>query len=162
MADLHHSTYGIMKLLGEKMTRGIGGLPVRLWNVYGPEKEEEKAHVITDFCKMAKEGVIKMRTTGAECRQFLYVEDCCEALLILTEKYKDLDKTKNYHITSFEWSHISDIANILQSMTGCEIVVGERFDETQKNAMNNADPYILNFWKPKTKLCDGIEKIYNP
>jgi nucleoside-diphosphate-sugar epimerase len=160
MAELPYSTYGTMKLLGEKMTKEIGGLPVRLWNVYGPEKDEEKAHVITDFCKMAKEGIIKMRTTGSECRQFLYVDDCCDAFLSLAKDYNNLDKSKNYHITSFEWNHVSDIANILQSMTGCEIVVGEKFDETQKNAMNNADSYILNFCKPKTRLCDVLKKIY--
>jgi len=162
MADLHHSTYGMLKLLGEKMANDIGGLVVRLWNVYGPEHDEEKSHVITDFCKMAKyNGVINMRTTGMECRQLLYVEDCAEALLTLTDQYDNLDKTKPYHITSFEWTSISTVANMIQDISDCELVDGDRLDLTQMNAMNPPDPYILNFWKPKTSLEEGINKIYD-
>jgi nucleoside-diphosphate-sugar epimerase len=137
-------------------------LVVRLWNVYGPEKDEEKSHVITDFCKMAKhDGIIKMRTDGMESRQFLYAEDCAECFLTLTTQFDKLDKKRNYHITNFEWVSILDIANILKSISGCDIVPGTRKDETQKNAMNEPDPYILNFWKPKTLLEEGIKKIYN-
>jgi nucleoside-diphosphate-sugar epimerase len=96
MSELGHSSYGMLKKLGEKMTNDIGGLVVRLWNVYGPEEEEEKSHVITDFCKMAKhDGVIKMRTDGTESRQLLYARDCAECFLTLTEQYDTLDKSKN-------------------------------------------------------------------
>lgn len=160
MAELQYSTYGQLKLLGEKMTNDIGGLVVRLWNVYGPEEDEEKSHVITDFCKMAKQGRIEMRTDGEESRQFLYAEDCAKALLTLTEKYDELDKTKNYHITNFEWVKIKEVAEILAKNTGCHVQYGLNKDNTQRNAMNDPDPYILNFWKPETSLEDGIMKIY--
>ena len=84
MAEMSHSSYGMLKALGEKMSRDINGLVVKFWNVYGKEHDEEKSHVITDFIKMAKEeGEIKMRTDGTESRQFLYADDACEALLIL-------------------------------------------------------------------------------
>lgn len=161
MSELGYSSYGQLKSLGEKLTKDIGGLVVRLWNVYGPEEDEEKSHVITDFCKMAKEGVINMRTDGTESRQFLYAEDCAECFLTLTEQYDTLDKNKNYHITNFEWSTILDVANILKDISGCEINVGDRKDQTQMDAMNSPNPYILNYWKPKTFLKEGIKKIYN-
>lgn len=162
MAELPYSTYGQMKLLGEKMTKDLGGLAVRLWNVYGYEDEEEKAHVITDFCKMAKrEGKIKMRTDGEESRQLLYAEDCAKALLTLTEKYDTLDRNKNYHITNFEWVKIKEVAEILSKHTGCEVEYGTNKDMTQMNAMNDPDPYILELWKPETKLEEGIIKIYD-
>lgn len=164
MADLHHSTYGMLKLLGEKMTNDIGGLVVRLWNVYGPEHDEDKSHVITDFCKMAKyKNCIEMRTNGEESRQLLYVEDCAEALLTLTEQYDNLDKTKPYHITSFVWTTIRKVADIIREIHGGRMGLkwSSMTDKTQMNAMNPPDPYILNFWKPKTSLEDGIRKIYN-
>jgi nucleoside-diphosphate-sugar epimerase len=163
MADLHHSTYGMLKLLGEKMTNDIGGLVVRLWNVYGPEHDEEKSHVITDFCKMAKyQGVINMRTNGDESRQLLYVEDCAEALLTLTDQYDTLDKTKPYHITSFKWTSIKEVAGIIHNIHGGRMGMkwSSMTDQTQMNAMNPPDPYILNFWEPKTSLEEGIRKIY--
>ncbi len=161
MAELSHSTYGMLKLLGEKMANDIGGLVVRLWNVYGPEYDDEKSHVITDFCKMAKHnGRIDMRTTGEESRQFLYVEDCAECLLTLAEKYDSLDKSKNYHITSFKWSNMCEVALAVADIAGCRIKTGTRTDQTQMNAMNPPDPYILNYWKPKTSLEEGIKYIY--
>lgn len=163
MAALDHSTYGILKRLGEHMTTDLGGLFVRLWNVYGLETDEEKSHAITDFVNMAKrEGAISMRTNGEESRQFLYAEDCAKAFLTLTELYDSLDKTKDYHITSFQWSTIKEVARIIAKIHGgCRIEYGEKLDQTQKNAMNEPDPYILNYWKPSTNLTEGIIKVYN-
>lgn len=162
MSELGYSSYGQLKSLGEKMTNDIGGLVVRLWNVYGPEEDEDKSHVITDFCKMAKhDGVIKMRTDGTESRQLLYARDCAECFLTLTEQYDTLDKSKNYHITNFEWVSILDVANHLKDISGCDVIPGSKKDMTQMNAMNEADRYILNFWKPRTTLKEGLKIIYN-
>ena len=54
MSNMSHSTYGILKAIGEKYTESLNGVVVKFWNVYGYEKDEEKSHVITDFIKMAK------------------------------------------------------------------------------------------------------------
>ena len=162
MSELSYSTYGTLKKIGETITNDLGGLVVRLWNVYGLEEDEEKSHVITDFCRMAKkDGVINMRTDGAESRQLLFADDCAECFLTLTNLYDTLDKSKNYHITNFEWSTVSDIADIIKNISGCAVVKSSMKDNTQMNAMNAPDPYILNFWKPKTTLKEGITKIYN-
>ncbi len=162
MSELGYSSYGQLKSLGEKMTNDIGGLVVRLWNVYGLEEDDDKSHVITDFCKMAKhDGVIKMRTDGTESRQLLYAKDCAECLLTLSESYATLDKSKNYHITNFEWVTILDVANHLKDISGCDVIHGNKKDMTQMNSMNEADPYILNFWKPKTTLKEGLKIIYD-
>jgi nucleoside-diphosphate-sugar epimerase len=162
MAELTHSTYGQLKLIGEKMTNSIGGLVVRMWNVYGQEKDIEKSHVITDFIRMAKtKNKITMKTDGKESRQFLYAEDCANCLLTLATQYDTLNKSKNYHITNFKWTTIFEIAQIVSKLANCEIEIGIKKDKTQMNAMNSADNYILNFWKPTTSLEDGIKIIYN-
>jgi len=162
MSELNYSTYGQLKSIGEKITKDLNGIVVRFWNVYGFERNEEKSHVITDFIKMAKyTGVITMRTDGQESRQLLYGDDCAECLLVLSNNYDSLDRNKNYHITSFDWVKIIDVAKIVQNISGCKIVQSLRQDQTQKNAMNNADSYILKLWQPKTKLEEGINKLYN-
>jgi nucleoside-diphosphate-sugar epimerase len=162
MAELSYSSYGMLKALGEKITRDLGGLVVKFWNVYGYETNPQKSHVITDFIKMAKHGgVIKMRTDGTESRQFLYADDACEALLILAKKYKKLNKTKEYSITNFEWNKVSEIAIILDILSSCKVIAADRKDETQLNAMNEPDPYIKKYWQPKTSLKEGIMKLYN-
>jgi nucleoside-diphosphate-sugar epimerase len=162
MAEMGYSSYGMLKSLGEKITRDLGGLVVKFWNVYGFETDPNKSHVITDFIKMAKhEGVIKMRTDGTESRQFLYADDACEALLTLAKKYKKLNKDKDYCITSFEWNKVYEIAEVLDVLSSCEVIPADRKDETQRNAMNEPDPYIEKYWQPKTSLKEGIMKLYN-
>lgn len=160
MADLSFSTYGQLKKIGETLTKDIGGLPVRLWNVYGIDRIEEKSHVVTDFCKMAKYNKqISMRTNGLESRQMLYVKDFVNCLLKLTEVYSTLDKTKNYHITNFEWIKILDIAHIIQKFTNCEIISCNKQDDTQKNTMSEPDNFILNYWKPTYSIEQGLKEI---
>ena len=162
MAEMSYSSYGILKSLGEKMTHELGGIVARFWNVYGYEEDEEKSHVITDFIKMAKnDGSITMRTDGTESRQFLYADDACEALLTLAQKYKKIDKSQNYSITSFKWSKIYEIANILDVLSSCDIHPGDKKDETQRNAMNEPNDNIKKYWEPKTSLEEGIMKLYN-
>lgn len=161
MSDMQQSTYGIMKSLGEKLTNELGGLVVRLWNVYGKENGSEKSHVITDFIDMSIKGKkIVMRTNGKESRQFLYVEDCVDCFLTLSLLYDTLDRSKNYHISSFKWNTILDIAKIISEISGSEIIPGKMTDDVQLNSMNSPDEFILNFWKPKTSIENGIEKIY--
>ncbi len=160
MSNMNYSTYGLLKAIGEKYTEALGGLIVKFWNVYGYEKDEEKSHVITDFIKMAKETkVIKMRTTGKEQRQFLYGDDCAECLVDLTKQYRVVDRNKPLHVTSFVWSSIEEIAQTIHSIIDCTVVPGEASDEVQKDKRNEPDPYILNYWKPKTSLTEGIWKI---
>lgn len=162
MAEMGYSSYGMLKALGEKMAHDVGGIVARFWNVYGYETNPEKSHVITDFIKMAKEeGVIKMRTDGTESRQFLYADDACEALLTLSKKYDKIDKTKNYSITSFKWNKIYEIAEILDVLSSCDIIPGDKKDQTQRNAMNEPNNNIKKYWEPKVSLEEGIMRLYN-
>ena len=88
MSSMSYSPYGVMKRVGELYTRSLNGLIVKFWNVYGIEKDHDKAHVITDFIRKGFEtGVIDMMTDGTEQREFLYAEDCCEALERLMLEY---------------------------------------------------------------------------
>jgi nucleoside-diphosphate-sugar epimerase len=162
MSNMHHSTYGILKSIGERHTDALNGINVKFWNVYGYETNEEKSHVITDFINMSiKDKSIKMRTTGDEVRQFLFGEDCARALLILAKNYFTLDRAKNYHITSFQWNSIMDIANVISGLSGCEIIKGDKVDNVQMGMVNDPDPYILNYWEPKISLDKGISILYN-
>ena len=102
MSNMSHSPYGVMKRVGELYTKSLNGLIVKFWNVYGIEKDMEKAHVITDFIRKGFEsGVIDMMTDGTEQREFLYAEDCCEALERLMLEYDQFTSDSELHITSF-------------------------------------------------------------
>jgi nucleoside-diphosphate-sugar epimerase len=113
MSNMSHSPYGVMKRVGELYTKTLNGLLVKFWNVYGIEKDMDKAHVITDFIKRGfEEGEFEMLTDGTEQRQFLYAEDCCEALETVMENYTDFKPEDPLHITSFHSNSINEIAGI--------------------------------------------------
>ncbi len=161
MSNMSYSPYGVAKAIGERYTDSLNGITVKFWNVYGPEKNLEKSHVITDFILKAKnEKEIKMLTDGTEVRQFLHADDCANALLILSNLYDSLERKREYHITNFKWNTVLDVANaISENFGGIKIIPAELKDIVQKDKRNEPDEYILKFWKPKITLNEGIKKI---
>ena len=65
------------------------------------------------------------------------------------------------HITNFEWNTILEVADIIKEKLPCKIVPSIEIDTVQLNKRNEPYPYILNFWKPKISLKEGINKIIN-
>ncbi len=166
MSNMSYSPYGVMKRVGELYTKSLNGLIVKFWNVYGIENDMEKAHVITDFIdKGYKTDVIDMMTDGTEAREFLYAEDCCQALETIMEHYDEFTSNDELHITTGNHTTILEIAEIIQKLflkIGKEVFIkpAESKDEVQKDARNEPDLYITKWWKPKTSLYDGISKVF--
>ena len=174
MSNMSHSPYGVLKRVGELYTQTLKGLTVKFWNVYGIENDHEKAHVITDFIRKGfEEGDFEMMTDGTEERQFLYAEDCCEALETIMDSYSDFKPTDPLHVTSFNSHSIKYVAETIQgqfNLLGADvdkkymdvsIKPGLAKDSVQMDKRNEADNYILGWWQPKTRLDEGIIKVFN-
>ena len=167
MSNMGYSPYGVMKRVGELYTRSLNGSIVKFWNVFGIEKDMEKAHVITDFIiKGFETGVIDMMTDGTEEREFLYAEDCCEALETIMGCYDQFTCDDELHITTGISTSILEIAQIIQILfrnigKEVEVVPASSKDEVQKDARNISDPYIERWWQPKTDVVDGISNVFN-
>ena len=166
MSNMSHSPYGVLKRVGELYTQTLKGLTVKFWNVYGIENDLDKAHVITDFIRKGfEEGDFEMMTDGTEERQFLYAEDCCEALETIMENYSNFKPTDPLHVTSFSSSSIKEVASMIQgqfNMIGkfINIKPGLARDSVQMDKRNEADNYILGWWQPTTGLDKGIAKVF--
>ena len=167
MSNMSYSPYGVMKRVGELYTTSLKGLTVKFWNVYGIEKDMDKAHVITDFIKKGfEEGDFEMMTDGTEERQFLYAEDCCEALETIMESYTDFKPEDPLHITSFRATSIKEVAQIIMGQFNMidkpvKINPGLAKDSVQMDKRNEADSYITDWWLPKTNMQDGIAAVFN-
>ena len=137
MSSMSYSPYGVLKRVGELYTKSLNGLIVKFWNVFGIETDMEKAHVITDFIKKGFEtGTIDMMTDGTEERDFLYAEDCCEALETVMEKYSDFTSDDNLHITTGSSTSVLEIARKIQTLfvipqAEWEKLIQERLSERQ-------------------------------
>ena len=166
MSNMSYSPYGVMKRVGELYTRSLNGLIVKFWNVYGIEKDMEKAHVITDFIvKGFETGNIDMMTDGTEEREFLYAEDCCEALETIMEEYTSFTSDDELHITTGNSTTILEIAESIQKLfsnIGKEVIIrrSKSVDEVQKDAKNVSDPYIQKFWRSTTSVKEGLTKVF--
>lgn len=168
MSNMDFSSYGVLKKIGEDITKSLNCLYVKFWNVYGVEKNIEKAHVITDFVLMAlKDKKIKMLTSGRESREFLYADDCSDALLHIMKNFKYyLKKKEEIHLTTGKKTKIIEIAKKIQKILikrqiKINIYPSKKKDELQKNTLNKANGYFLKKWKPKYTVEEGINKIIN-
>ena len=160
MSTMIHSNYGLLKLMGERLTESLKGLTVTFWNIYGFESDPDKYHVISDFIRMSFESnMIQMKTDGQETRDFLYVEDCNEALEILMAKYDFFKAEKNIHISSGNRNSIYDVALAVASVTGAPVEVGLKKDQTQEGHFKEPSKFIFAHWKPKVTLIEGVRLI---
>jgi GDP-L-fucose synthase len=103
-------------------------------NLYGPGDKFDPAvsHVIPALikkCVDAKEagdGVVEVWGTGAATREFLYVDDCAEGIVLGAERYDGADPV---NLGTDEETSIRDLAELIAKLTGFE---GElRWDPTK-------------------------------
>lgn len=155
-----YSNYGLLKLIGEKYAKALNGICVRLWNIYGSKRNSEiKYDVITDFITQAKKGKIQMLTDGTEVRQFLHINDCCNALYEVSLKYEKVDVSP-LCISSFEWITIYDVALLIQKHIQCQIEKSKKKDILQFDKRIEPSPLIFEIleFRPKLSLEEGIKK----
>lgn len=158
MAQFPKLAYGALKNVGAHYARALDGMVVNLYNVYGIETENEKAHVITDFVTQARDNkVIRAKTNGIERRQFLHVDDCVRALYVLSKSYSP----SNYDVTSFKWTSIFEIAMIVSSLFNrIPVHFTDKFDAVNCEPIEPSED-ILKLWSPEISLADGIRMIRN-
>ena len=168
MSNMTYSNYGILKLIGERITRSVNCNFVKFWNVYGIENDLKKAHVITDFVRMAlKTKKISMLTNGNETREFLHALDCCKGLELIMNKHDLFKKNnKDLHLSTGVRVKIISIAKIIKNIAKTKkieikIIKGKTKDSVQLNKMNKFNKFLFKYWKPKVNIKSGIKEIFD-
>ena len=152
LAEEYDTVYGATKRLAEVWTHLLGGVRVRLWNVYGSyEEATERSHVVADFIWQAlRQGEIRMMTTGDEVRQLIHVDDVCAAFhQALSQRLDGI-----YDVSSFEWVRIRDVAALVAELTGARVVPGTKVGGTPLTPMKGKIPG----WTPQISLRDGLAR----
>ena len=168
MSNMSHSNYGILKKIGENYTKTLKGIIVKLWNVYGIEKDLSKSHVITDFILNGlKSKTVKMLTNGKEERNFLYVEDCCRGLELIMNNFSNIiKKTSTIDLSSKKSSSILKIAKIIKKLfyhkgKNVEFILAKKNDTVQFNKKNKSNDFPFKYWSLKFSLKQGITEVFN-
>ena len=141
-------------------------LPV---NLYGPRDnfDPEFSHVIPALIKKffsARSnpgGSVVVWGSGEATREFLYVEDCAEAIILAAEKYNKSDPVNvgaEFEIT------IKDLANLIARLIGFqgEIIWDKTKPDGQPRRMLTTSKAKLEFgFEAKTPFEEGLKKTIN-
>jgi UDP-glucose 4-epimerase len=140
-------------------------VPLRLTNVYGPRAQMRHSHfgVVNWFVRLALEGrPIPVFGTGRILRDFLYVDDCVEALVAVAAEPAAVGEVVN--VGNDRASTFLEVAETLR-----EIVPGTEIEFTdfspERKAQEPGDFVSditkirrLTGWEPRIGLREGLER----
>ena len=143
---------------------GIKGTMLRLSNVYGPRAQMRHSRygVVNWFVRLALDGsVIPVFGDGTILRDFLYVDDCVEAILLAAGEDGALGEV--LIVGGGEPTTFREVAETLSSLTGARWEFAPFSAERQ--AQEPGDFYsdirkigrILG-WRPRTPLPEGLQR----
>ncbi|HWZ86085.1 MAG TPA: SDR family NAD(P)-dependent oxidoreductase [Thermoanaerobaculia bacterium] len=163
--------YEISQLSAEMICRtytrihGIRTVPLRLTNVYGPRGQMKHSQfgVVNWFVRLALEGrPIPIFGSGKILRDFLYVDDCVEALLAAASEPRAVGEVLN--VGHDRPSTFLEVAELLR-----QIVPGTRLEFTdftpERKAQEPGD-FVSDItkirgllgWEPRVALRDGLAR----
>lgn len=167
MSNMNNNPYAVLKRLGELYTDIVGGVSVKLWNVYGSEPVTEKSHVVPDFIHQAIQGSsIQMRTAGLEERLFLYCDDFAAALYYIFENYNEFKGKGEIDISSRTWVTVKDVGYIVKELTqellgkSIKILEGDYVDTFHNRKNEPTHSKLDEAWRPNVNLKEGIRAVY--
>jgi GDP-L-fucose synthase len=158
----------LVQLQAYRQQYGMNGIYLTPVNLYGPRDnfDLETSHVIPALirkCWEAKQtGAAEVLAwgTGSATREFLYVEDAAEAIVLAAEKYAKADLV---NLGSGEEISIRDLLGQIRSLVGYEGAL--RWDATKPDGQPrrslDTSRAITEFgWRAKTPLHDGLRKTF--
>lgn len=156
----------LVQLQAYREQYGLHGIYLVPVNLYGPGDnfDPESSHVIPALirkCWEAKESraeEIVAWGAGTATREFLYVEDAAEAIVLAAEKY---DKPEPVNLGSGEEISIRELLETIRAMAGYEGRV--RWDTTKpdgqpRRCLDTSRASAEFGWKAKVALRDGLRK----
>ncbi len=158
----------LVQLQAYRQQYGMNGIYLTPVNLYGPRDnfDLETSHVIPALirkCWEAKQiGAAEVLAwgTGSATREFLYVEDAAEAIVLAAEKYAKADLV---NLGSGEEISIRDLLGQIRSLVGYEGAV--RWDATKpdgqpRRCLDTSRALTEFGWRAKTPLRDGLRKTF--
>jgi nucleoside-diphosphate-sugar epimerase len=160
------SIYAATKLAGEALCEsysnsyGLNIGVIRLFSVYGPNSpkhaviESITKQIITK--KIVKLGNIKSK------RDFLYIDDAINAILLIMEKNHDYNE---YNVGNEKSYSINQICKILKNISKKEFTIITSKTKIRKNdsreLISNSSKLKKLGWKPKTSVPEGLRLTYS-
>lgn len=163
--------YALTKYLGEKYFQLYGHLDelnysiVRIFNSYGPyELPGKYRNVIPNFLKLAMNGrPLPILGTGNETRDFTYVTDIAEGILLalITPEAKG----EIFNLGNGKETSVIELANAINEITGnpagVEFHERRNWDHVTKRLSNVEKARTILEYSPKVPFENGLANTYD-
>ena len=160
-------TYGWSKLTGEYLSKlcakyyGIHIACVRPFSGYGEDQDLTYPVPAIGMRAVQKEDPLIVWGSGKQSRDFVYIEDCIDAMLLSIEKISDgsgVNISSGKPTTFLEvaqiYATIADYSPSIKPLENMPEGVFARYGDTEMSSK------ILG-WKPKTDLYSGLKIVYD-
>jgi GDP-L-fucose synthase len=165
--------YAVAKIAGAKLCQayrrqqGLDFIAVAPTNLYGPGDNFDPlaSHVVPALVRRFHEARLSARPaveiwgTGTPRRELLFVEDACDALLFLMERYSS---EQIINVAGGEVVSIRELAELIAGIVGYHGDI--RYDTSRPDGMPHkalsAERILAMGWKPRTGLREGLRRTY--
>jgi GDP-L-fucose synthase len=159
-------TKKIMNIQGAayKKQYGLNSIHLILTNLYGPRDtfHPDRSHVAAALvrkfveAKMQNAATVEVWGTGKPVREFLYVDDCAEGVLLAAEKYHELEPM---NLGTGMGTSIRELAQTIQEAGGYRGEIRwntEKPDGQLKKVLAVEKMRKTLNWQPPTPLREGL------
>lgn len=151
-----------------KKQYGLDSIHLILTNLYGPgdSYNPDRSHVVAALVRkwveaeMSNAPSIEVWGTGKPVREFIYVEDCADAIVLAAEKYNDVNIPLN--LGTGIGTSIRELVETINAVTGYRGKLNWNTDKPDGAMMKVLDvtrmKEALDGWEPPTQLREGLTK----
>ena len=156
----------LVHLQAMRQQYGFNGIYLIPTNLYGPHDGAnlETSHVIPALIRKIDEAqragldTVEVWGTGAASRDFLYVKDCAEALMLAAYRYNRADPV---NLGSGQEIKIVGLIEMLKQVMGFDgrfVFDGSRPDGQPRRVLDTSRAWEEFGWQATTKLEDGLRQ----
>jgi GDP-L-fucose synthase len=151
-----------------KKQYGLDSIHLILTNLYGPgdSYNPDRSHVVAALVRkwveadLARAPSVEVWGTGKAIREFIYVEDCADAIMLAAERYNDAGLPLN--LGTGIGTSIRELAETINDVSGYKGKMVWNTDKPDGAPLKVLDVtrmrQVLDGWRPPTSLRDGLAK----
>ncbi len=161
-----NSHYAVTKAAGTHLTalaaaEGLPAVTLRLYSIYGPW--EDPGRLVPALVREAARGELPPLVGPATARDFVYVEDCCEALLRAAQRGAPGGPGATLNIGSGTQTRLDELVEVARGALGVTALpqwgtMGQREWDTNVWVSDPRAAHELLDWRARTTLADGLTR----
>ena len=162
--------YGASKLMGEGMLRsldrelGLSWNVARLFFIFGPQQFAEggyKSVIVVNFERMLRGEAPVVNGSGEQSLDYVYVEDCVDALLTLATSENDRQVV---NVSSANAITVNELTKLMCAVANSSAVPAKApadWTEGSRRCGDNQRIGSVFGWRPATPVENGLRSTFN-